>query len=75
MYGKAKSFMVALLDGKARIDEMDDYVQRWHDGAHKDGQTLREFLGMTADEYQLCLHSASVLTGVLAARRAHTVSR
>jgi hypothetical protein len=46
---KDKSFMESFMAGDASIDDLSDYIEFWH--THKTGISLREFLGITKDEY------------------------
>lgn len=43
------SFIDGCLFGTTDLDELDDYVEYWHD--HETNNTLREFLGMSSFEY------------------------
>ena len=39
--------------GKTTLDQVDAFVEKWHNGsAPKDTLTLREYLGMTEQEYE-----------------------
>jgi len=45
------TFIDLCLSGRAFVDEIDDYVDRWHKGGT--GLPLHEFLGLTRPEYSL----------------------
>ena len=61
------SFLDRLIAGTARAGEIDEYVEKWHEG---DGSAeLREYLGMTAEEYSLWLDNPEMLAEICAARR------
>lgn len=62
-----KSFVALALDGEVLMDEIDNYVDKWHEGdSHL---LLHEFLGMTCDEYSLWLDSPDALGLILAGRK------
>lgn len=63
------NFLDACLNGEAFIEEIEDYVEKWHDG-EGENQELYEFLGFTKDEYTLFLHNNnSVIKKILFNRR------
>lgn len=69
-----KSFMDQVLEGQATLDEIDDYVDHWHDmedfGEKERDMTLREYLGLTAAEYERWGRNGDeVLQDVLNSRR------
>ncbi|MDD0858397.1 hypothetical protein NHF46_12780 [Arthrobacter alpinus] len=66
----ALSFVDALVNGHATVDEYDDYVEQWHD-APDDGSAvpLHEFLGLTWAEYQVVARDEGAFRFVAAARR------
>lgn len=43
------NFIEDCLAGVASLDNLDEYIEYWH--THETGNELREFLGMTAEEY------------------------
>lgn len=61
------TFIELCLSGDAFLDEIDDYVDKWHDG---DGQNLElhEYLGLNDEEYSLWLTSPSQLANIIFAR-------
>ena len=51
---KNVNFKERYLSGECTLDDMDDYVARWHEG-QDDGLDLHEYLGFTHDEYNALL--------------------
>ncbi|MGW6927376.1 hypothetical protein ACWGA9_39990 [Streptomyces sp. NPDC054950] len=62
-----ETFVSAALSGRASIDDLDDYIDDWHDEGSD--LPLYEYLGMTRDEYRLCTERPEALRLVLAARK------
>jgi hypothetical protein len=63
------TFVEACVRGQARIDEVDDWVDRWHDAeGDSDIATLSHYayLGLSWDEYGRWLRDASALEGIVA---------
>lgn len=48
------NFKERYLSGECTLDDLDDYVARWHEG-QDDGVDLHEYLGFTHDEYNALL--------------------
>lgn len=46
------SFMDLLLKGKAKLSQVDDYVERWHARVPSFSVTLHDFLGLSVEEYR-----------------------
>jgi hypothetical protein len=68
------TFMDLLLAGDALQEQIDDFVQAWHDakpGTASASQSLEVFLGMNWDEYRLWAEHPESLRFVAAARRAN----
>lgn len=63
----SETFMDAALSGRTASPDIDDWVDRWHEG--DGGGGLADYLGMTADEYSLWVERPSVLPWILAARQ------
>lgn len=64
-----RTFMEQVLDGAVFADEIDDFVDAWHEGL---GDTdLPAFLGMRDDEYALWVSSPDHLGTIIAARANH----
>lgn len=45
-----QSFVQACIDCNAEISDLDNYIEYWH--THKMDTSLREFLGLTQQEYE-----------------------
>ena len=58
-----KTFLDLVLAGEARQDDIDDFVDQWHDGDAS--CSLAEFLGMSDDEYALWVEKPSALSLIL----------
>lgn len=67
MSKRSESFVEKCLRGQARIDEIDDFVEKWHVSA-KDID-IEVFLGLTKDEYKLWLKDPNALGSIIASRR------
>jgi len=57
--------------GQALPDEIDDFIDRWHERADPEAKslTLHEYLGMMLDEYEVWVHDPDTLPQILIARR------
>jgi hypothetical protein len=63
------TFVEKCLSGDAFADDIDDYIDQWHEGA---GQgELHEFLGFTEEEYALWVERPEALGRILDARKQH----
>ncbi len=62
------TFMDALLSGEALVQDVDDWIDVWHDGPDH-GVELHEFLGMSWEEYRLFVERPESLRFTLAARK------
>jgi hypothetical protein len=65
--GRRGSFVERVLDGHARIDELDAEVAAWVEGPRK--RPLHEVLGLDADELELVAATPDALRYLLHARR------
>jgi len=61
------TFVELCLEGKAFEHEIDDFVDRWHEG--DDARELSDFLGMTVAEYSRWVEHPESLRQILFARR------
>lgn len=59
------NFIEDCIHGRALLDDIDEYVERWHEGDSK--LPLHAYLGMTAGEYSLWLSEPSVLPHIVVA--------
>lgn len=57
--------------GRALPDEIDDYIDQWHERADDRAKSLplHEYLGLTRDEYELWVRDPDLLPQILIARR------
>lgn len=60
------NFMEMYLSGEAVPDEIDDFVDRWHES--DSDLSIHEFLGMTREEYLSWVKDPNVLPCILDAR-------
>jgi hypothetical protein len=61
------TFVEACLAGSATLDEIDHYVEAWHESA--DPREMHEYLGLTWEEYALWVERPASLRYVLFSRR------
>jgi len=61
------SFLEGVLEGRAKIAEIDDFVERWHES--ESAADLSDYLGMRPDEYSLWLENPEMLAVICSARR------
>jgi hypothetical protein len=68
---KSPAFFDLYSQGRALADEIDDFIDRWHEdvGANASGVPLHDYLGLTRDEYEIWVIDPEVLPYVLTARR------
>jgi len=67
MFNQIKQTFIDLCaDGFLLIDDIDDYVDMWHESDNED--ELYDFLGMTRQEYRLWVHDPDMLYHIIAAR-------
>lgn len=65
-----KTYVDACLDGDARPDDVDDWVDAWHDDAPgSENLSLDAFLGFTSEEYARWARDGSALQEILDHRR------
>ncbi len=63
------SFIDKCINGDSFLDEVDDYVDAWHDDNASEDTELYQYLGMTWQEYSLWVTNPSILGEIVAARR------
>jgi len=67
------NFIEKCLLGEARLEDVDDFVEKWHGG---DGElSLHEYLGMTKAEYSRWITDPEALLPMIDRRRTGRVSR
>jgi hypothetical protein len=60
------AFIDLCLEGKALLDEIDDFIDQWHETP--EGRELDDYLGMTQEEYSLWLRVPDALSYIIKAR-------
>ena len=66
----SKTFIDACLAGTARPEEIDDWVDAWHDAAPgSEDRTLDQYLGFTDEEGRLWARKPSSLWAILEDRK------
>jgi hypothetical protein len=63
---KKKSFVELCVAGKALPEEIDDYVERWH---NRPQGSLHDYLGMRESEYARWVRDPDVLAAIIKAHR------
>src|ERR1035441_3206728 len=63
------NFIDDCLSGNARLEDIDDYIDAWHQG--DSDKKLYEFLGMTKPEYELLLSGQDMLPIIISAHKEH----
>lgn len=67
MSNKEGAFIDLVMSGKALLEEVDDFVDCWHESESR--LQLDEFLGMRPEEYVLWVEDESNLAYIIASRR------
>ena len=67
MFNPNDTFVNLCLSGEAFANEIDDFVDAWHDG--NDPRTMSDFLGMTDEEYAIWVERPETLREILNARQ------
>ncbi|MNG99321.1 hypothetical protein D3C79_584870 [compost metagenome] len=65
------TFIEQCLNGDVLEDEIDDFIEEWHDNEKIDAE-LHEYLGMSWDEYSVWATRPSILPFILSARKRGT---
>ncbi|MFW1957463.1 hypothetical protein ACG91D_18120 [Acinetobacter guillouiae] len=60
-----KNFISDCINGDALIEELDDYVDYWTEHHEKLGLSLREYLGMSVEEYGYFLVDEDYLADIV----------
>ena len=63
------SFIEKCINGDASLDEIDDYINEWHDSDLSNGIELHEYLGMTWKEYSIWAIKPSFLAEIVNSRK------
>ncbi len=65
----AASFFVLYAEGRATRDDIEGFIASWHESGDDEQRLLPEFLGLTAEEYDVWLMDRRTLPLILTARR------
>ena len=68
---EAPTFLKLYSEGLVTADEVDDYVEAWHESGDEETRELHEYLGMTWEEHGVWVITPRALPTILAARRAN----
>ena len=60
------AFIDLCLEGKVPLDDIDDFIDRWHEAP--EGFELHDYLGLTQEEYSLWLRVPDALAYIIKAR-------
>jgi hypothetical protein len=63
------TFLDEYLAGARTLNEIDDYVARWHEGVIGRDAELRGLLGMNQQEYVCWIKDANFIHNIIAARQ------
>jgi hypothetical protein len=63
------SFIEKCINGEAFLNEIDDYIDEWHDSDSANALELHEFLGMSWKEYSLWAIKPSLLAEIVNERK------
>ena len=66
---KTKPFLELCRDGKVSGQQIEDFIEAWHNLDDTEECPLAEFLGMTEDEYTVWMASRKTLPAIIAARQ------
>lgn len=66
------NFIQQCLAGHVLSDEIDNFVEQWHEGIEGQDMELHDYLGMTWSEYTLWSTQPSVLPFILKAHKNNT---
>jgi hypothetical protein len=66
---KAPTFFALYSQGLATGEQVDDFVEAWHESGDEETRSLSEYLGMTEEEYGVWVITPRALPSILAARR------
>lgn len=66
---KFVNFVDRCLAGRAHPDEIDDYVDMWHEGDASTGISLSDYLGMNTHEYSIWMRQPETIYNIVKAHR------
>jgi hypothetical protein len=67
---ETSTFFALYSEGRATAEQVDDFVDAWHESGDEETRPLSEYLGMTEEEYGVWVITPRALPAILAARRA-----
>lgn len=67
MSSKAHDFITLCVNGEVLLDDIDDFVEEWHEGSYTG--TLHDFLGMTWEEYSLWVADNDILPFIVTSHK------
>ncbi len=67
MFKDDTTFIDLCLEGSALLEQVDDFIDQWHDGNSQ--TSLYEYLGLTRDEYAAFVENPDYLSSILMSRR------
>ena len=67
---KLDTFFALYDSGRVTAEQIDDFVEAWHESGDDEQRSLAEFLGVTEEEYGVLIITDRALPAILAARRA-----
>jgi hypothetical protein len=63
------TFLDLYRDGQVTAEQIDDFIEAWHESDDSEQRPLAEYLGMTDEEYSVWLASRRALPMLVAARQ------
>jgi len=63
------NFIHDCLAGEAKLEDIDNYIDNWHDGDNK--EELYEYLGMDEHEYEMFVEYPELLSLIVTAHKEH----
>jgi len=66
---KTRPFLELYRDGKVSAQDIEDFIEAWHNSDDIEQCPLAEFLGMTEDEFTVWMASRKALPAIVAARQ------
>jgi len=64
-----QTYFTLYSQGLVNEDQVDDFVEAWHESGDEETQSLAEYLGMTDEEYGVWFITPRLMPSILAARR------
>jgi hypothetical protein len=67
---ESSTFFALYSEDRVTPDQIDDFVEAWHESGDDETRELHEYLGLTWEEYGVLMMTSRALPLILAARRA-----